>query len=311
MHTMTDGAARTPGTATTAGPLVRVRDRLSSSLATPDAPVVRRFDCCDTTFRLHASGWRAERAADRAERRARALEARLNAFDEGSAVAELNRTGSVTDEYVAAILRRGLAYRERTDGAFDVTRGSLEHGLKSYLRGERDAPPESTMPADVAVDGATVTADAPLDLNGLAKGYIVDRTAETLAGLGRRGFVDGGGDLSSPTGPVAVESPYGDDAPLVHLETSWNVATSAGYRRTRDGVDHLYDPRDGRLGSRHDSVTVVAERDCMEADALATTAATLPLEAALAVFEDWDGAEALVVHAGVFHRTTGFEAHVA
>lgn len=308
---MTDAATRRGKTAAVSRRLARARNRLPSPLAELDEPITRRFECCDTTFEVHASGWRAERAVHRAECRARALEYRLNAFDDGSAVAELNRTGSVTDEHVAALVRRGLAFRERTDGAFDVTHGSLEHALKAYLRGERDARPEPTPPADVAVDGATVRTDAPLDLNGLAKGYIVDRTAEVCSGPGRRGFVDGGGDLSSPTGPVAIESPFGDEDPLAYLKTSWNVATSAGYRRGRDGVDHLYDPQTGRMGSRHDLVTVVAERDCVTADALATTAAIRPLEAALTLLEGWAGAEALVVHAGVFHRTAGFEAHVA
>lgn len=278
----------------------------------------RRFDCCDTRFALHVEGWRSDRAPVRAEETARGLERRLNAFDADSAVARLNRDGAVTDEHVAAVVRRGLEYRDRTGGAFDVVRGRLEHDLKAYLRGERDAPPEPSgrggpgSPGDpaVRVSGSTVTADVPLDLNGLAKGYIVDRTYEALVGVGRRGFVDGGGDVARPTGPVGVESPYGDEAPLAVLETGWNVATSGGYRRRRGDVDHLYDPETGRIGGRHDLVTVVAERDCTEADALATTLSTLPVGDALSLADRWDGAEALVVHGGVFHETAGWEDHV-
>lgn len=275
--------------------------------------VVARFDCCDTTFTLHCEGLRARPAIERAAARMRTLEGQLDAFDADSAVSELNRRGVVTNEHVATLVERALAYRERTDGAFDVSRGDLAHETKAYIRGERSTPPDADAgePATITVAGDTVRTDRRLDLNGLAKGYVVDRTADVLRGVGRTGFVDGGGDISSPTGNVAVESPFGDDTPLTVLATDWHVASSAGYRRRRGDVDHVYDPRTGEVGSRHDVVTVVAERDCLEADALATTLAATPVEDALALAESWPGLEALVVHAGVYHRTSGFQPHEA
>lgn len=282
--------------------MAAVRTRLGEAEAT--------FRCCDSVFEAVAAGPRAGAAVGRARLRARELEARLNAFDPASAVAELNETGSVDDPHVAALVRRGLEYAERTAGAFDVRRGTTEHATKAYLRGETDAPPAAAgRPASVSVDATRVEADGPVDLNGLAKGYVVDRAAEALAGAGRRGHVNGGGDIAHPSGPVAVESPYGDDLPLAVLETDWHVASSAGYRRHRGEVDHLYDPATGEPGARHDLVTVVAERDCTEADALATALAVSPLDRGLSLVDGWPGAEALVVHAGVLHRSSGFAAH--
>lgn len=270
----------------------------------------REFGCCDTTFLTRATGVRADAAVTAARETAEALEAQLNAFDGESAVSELNREGGVTNSHVARIVRRGIEYVDRTDGAFDIHQGRVEHDLKSYLRGDTDELPASFETGTVSVDGATVVTDVALDLNGLAKGYIVDRVLETVDGPARRGFVSGGGDMSPPMGPVGIDSPYGDDTPLKVLETDWYVATSGGYRRDRQGTDHIYDPTTESLGSRHDSVTVVARRDCMEADALATTLAALPLAEAIALAEDWDGLAALVVHDGVFHPTDGFDAHV-
>lgn len=272
---------------------------------------VARFDCCDTTFALHCRGFRARPVIDAAATRMRSLERQLNAFDDDSAVAELNRSGVVTNSHVATLVERALEYQDRTDGRFDVTRGVLANETKAYIRGETSRPPDegTTNPATVAVDGDTVRSDRTLDLNGLAKGYVVDRTADVLHGVGRSVSVDGGGDITSPTGAVAVESPFGDDAPLTTLDTDWNVASSAGYRRRRGAVDHIYDPRSGQVGSRHDVVTVVAERDCVEADALATTLAASPLEEAIDRAESWPSVEALVVHGGVYHRTSGFEDH--
>ncbi|WP_311170547.1 FAD:protein FMN transferase [Halobellus ordinarius] len=270
----------------------------------------REFRCCDTTFRVHAAGIRAEAAAAAAEQTAIALEGQLDAFDADSAVARLNQRGVVKNEHVAQLVRRGLEYYERTDGTFDIHQGRVEHDLKAYLRGDSESVPETFDTGTVAVDGDRVTADAALDLNGLAKGYIVDRAADALDGIGRRGFVSGGGDLSPPTGPVAIESPYGGDRPLRTLDTDWAIATSGGYRRERGSVDHVYDPNAERIGARHDSVTVVAGRDCMEADALATTLAALPLDEARSLAEDWPGLEALIVHSGVFYLTDDFDTYV-
>lgn len=285
-----------------------------SRLADRFAAASVEFECCDTAFTVEVRGPGAKRAAARAERTARALEARLNAFDPESPVARLNEAGRVDDPHVARVVRRALAYQERTGGAFDVTRGRLEHDLKRYVRNETDDPPDPRQPdatgEAIAVDGTTVETERPLDLNGLAKGYIVDRAREAAAGLARSAFVSGGGDMTPPPGPVAIESPWGGD-PLKRLDTHWAVATSAGYRRERDGLDHIYDPRSGEVGSRHDLVTALAARDCTEADALATALAALPPDGALSLAEGWEGAEALVVHEGVFRRTSGFQSHVA
>jgi len=270
----------------------------------------REFECCDTTFRIQATGIRAETAATAAQETAESLEAQLNAFDEMSAVSQLNREGEIANEHIARIVRRGLEYNDRTDGVFDIYQGRLEHELKTFLRGDSETPPDGFDTGTVRTSGPHVTTDIKLDLNGLAKGYIVDRASEALGGVGRRGFVSGGGDMSPPTGPVAIESPYGDDTPLKILDTDWYVATSGGYRRSRNGTDHVYDPTTESLGSRHELVTVVVRRDCMEADALATTIAALPLAEARELASEWEGLEALIIHDGVFHPTEGFETHV-
>ena len=270
----------------------------------------RTFRCCDTSFRVHAAGIATTTAADTAQRTAERLRAQLDAFDSASAVYRLNEAGCVTNQQFARLVRRGIEYFHRTDGVFDIHQGRTEHDLKAYLRGDSDSLPRSFDTGTVTVDGDTVETDVPLDLNGLAKGYIVDRAADALDGIGRRGFVSGGGDMSPPTGPIAIESPYGDETPLKTLDTGWSIATSGDYRRERDGVDNVYDPTTEHIGARHESVTVLARRDCMEADALATTLAALPLADGRSLAEDWDGLEALVVHDGVFHRTEGFEDHV-
>ena len=272
--------------------------------------VNRSFHCCDTEFVIQAAGYHAESAASQAEETARALERQLNAFNADSVVSQFNRKGHAENKHLARLVKRGLEYYERTDGVFDIHQGHLEHHLKSYLRGDDFSLPEQFDGGTVAVKRDTITTDIEVDLNGLAKGYIVDQAADALAGRGRTGFVNGGGDMSPPTGAIAIESPYGSTRPLKLLDTDWNVATSGGYRRTRNGIDHIYDPIDERIGSHHELVTVVAKRDCMEADALATTIAALPLQEALNLAREWPNLEVLVVHQGIFHTTKEFNTHV-
>ena len=285
----------------------------------------RRFRACDTDFVITVAGIRAEQAASAAKQRIKTLEAQLDRFNEASAAAELNDTGQIHNEHIAEIVQRGREYIDRTDGVLDIRHGKCKDELNRYLRGDDDTDRgDDTLSASgttwavsttfaggtISVDGERVETDTPLDLNGLAKGYIVDQAGKCLDGVWRRGFVSGGGDMSPPTGPVGIESPYEDDKHLKTLATDWYIATTGGYRRERDGVDHIYNPRAERIGSRHESVTVLAVRDCMEADALATTLAALPLAAAKQLAADWDGIEALIVHGGVFHTTEGFDEHV-
>lgn len=268
------------------------------------------FTCCDTSFVVHVDGVRADAAARRARATAFDLEAQLNAFEETSAVSALNRTGRVENAHVARVVERGLEYAARTDGRFDVRQGETEHRVKRYLRGGADAFEAAFDDGHVSVEGDRVESDVALDLNGLAKGYLVDRASAALAGTGRRGFVDGGGDMSPPTGPVAIESPYGDETPLRVLDTDWAVASSGSYRRNRAGTDHVYDPVAGRVGAYSELVTVVARRDCTEADALATAIAASHPEAAIELAEGLDGIEAFLVTSGVFRETAGFRKHV-
>lgn len=271
--------------------------------------VVDDFRACDTAWRIAASGPRAHHGVRAARARVHALEARLNAFDERSAVAQLAREGRVEDEHVAALVRRAIAYRARTRGAFDVARGTLERRVKARVRGGDAGDLDDAPAARYRVSGDVVTCDAPLDLNGIAKGYIVDQAQRALESTGARGFVDGGGDIAGATGPVEIESPYDASRALGVLDTRWCIATSSGAKRRRGAISHLYDARTGRVGARHDQVTVVARRDCTEADVLATTLAILPYDEGRALVDAWPGVEALWVDGGTLRASRGFGDH--
>ncbi|XGI83981.1 FAD:protein FMN transferase [Halorutilales archaeon Cl-col2-1] len=291
------------------------------------------FECCDTEFRLRAKGLRASRAVSEARGKAETLESELDAFDETSAVSCLNSDGWVESYHVRRVVERGIEYYCLTDGVLDIRHGEVERQIKSYIRGERSEVDvgsldgvEGDMEDDVLIedDEVRVSRDIKLDLNSLAKGYIVDAALEELDRLGVEGFVDGGGDIAT-TYPirVGIESPYPSEKPLKKIKTDWSIATSGGYRRRRSDVDHIYRPRSDtdtntdsdagkvEVGSKNRSVTVVSERDCTEADALATAVSALDPDEAIELIEEREGTEAFLVHSGVLKKTSGFEEHEA
>ena len=128
-----------------------------------------------------------------------------------------------------------------------------------------------------------------LDLNGIAKGYGVDRLTETLRDHGITAALTGiDGEMRAsglrPDGTswvVAVEAPDPDRrrAHSVLTLDDAAVATSGDYRHWVDvagrRLSHSLDPRRGvPLAAPPASVTVIA-RSCAEADAWATALTVL------------------------------------
>jgi thiamine biosynthesis lipoprotein len=196
-------------------------------------------------------------------------------------------------QQLAAVLHLGVAIGRASGGAFDIGMGDAVTAWgfgpaaadPARIRSAMAAP---RVPAHEALelDGLRVHKRAPvaLDLNGIAKGYGVDRLAETLLACGLdAGLVGIDGEMRAlglrPDGGawiVAVEAPDRDRrAPhsvLVLQDAA--VATSGDYRHWVEvqgrRLSHTMDPARGTpLAASPASVTVVA-RTCAEADAWAT-----------------------------------------
>lgn len=193
------------------------------------------------------------------------------------------------------VLKLGLEIGEASGGAFDIGMGdavsawgfgpqSADPGrIRDALRAERCSAHEAIT---LDPEGGRVRKSAPiaLDLNGIAKGYGVDRLAGVLGTHGiRAGLVGIDGEMRAlglrPDGQpwtVAVEAPDAERrAPqsILALEDA-AVATSGDYRhRIAVGGRHLSHTMDPRRGAPLDvspaSVTVVAP-SCAAADAWAT-----------------------------------------
>lgn len=207
------------------------------------------------------------------------------------------------------VLRLALDISHASGGAFDISLGDAVAAWgfgpaaadPRLIRNALDAP---RRPAHAVLEldskSATVRKAAPitLDLNGIAKGYGVDRLAETLHCFGISSALVGiDGEMRAcglrPDGQpwtIAIEAPDPvRRAPhsLLALQDA-AVATSGDYRHrvlVAGGrhLSHTMDPRRGApLVEPPASVTVVA-RSCAEADAWTTALMVLGPKAGTAL----------------------------
>lgn len=202
---------------------------------------------------------------------------------------------------LAEVLRLGLRIGRISGGAFDIGMGDA---VTAWGFGPKAAAPEGIRaamkaprrPADQALEfeGDRICKIAPiaLDLNGIAKGYGVDRLVETLRDHGIADALVGiDGEMRAmglrPDGEawsIAVEAPDAERRTphsILALQDA-AVATSGDYRHWVEvqgrRLSHTMDPRRGApLIASPASVTVVA-RSCAEADAWATALMVLGLE---------------------------------
>jgi thiamine biosynthesis lipoprotein len=198
-------------------------------------------------------------------------------------------------ERLMDVLRLSLDIGRASGGAFDIGMGDAVNAwgfgpaaadqnlIQEALAASRRSAHE-VLELDSKCRRVRKSIPIILDLNGVAKGYGVDRLAETLRSLGiASGLVGIDGEMRAlglrPDGEpwtIAVEKPDRERrAPhsILALQDA-AVATSGDYRHWVEVgnrcLSHTIDPRRGApLVSPPASVTVVA-RTCAEADAWAT-----------------------------------------
>lgn len=217
----------------------------------------------------------------------------MSAHDPRSDVARINRARPserlVVDPWTWAVLRRAGDISALTEGLFDCTVAARlqARGLLPRLDGET-APDARANYSDIELlAGSALRLRRPLHvtLDGIAKGFAVDRAVDALRRGGvRSGAVNAGGDLRvfGPTAEsVYVRDPR-DPRRLCRIGRFREaaIATSAAY--FCDGASPYVDPRSGRARRPDLSATVFAP-DCVTADGLAKLPLLDPAGAAKAL----------------------------
>ena len=261
-------------------------------------------------------------------------------YDESSELSRLNRTCEpmfVSTEMIE-VLRQYDVWQARSHGAFNGQLGELVRVWQDAENNQSE-PDDATLSRIVLqirqrgwrIDEAnrTVTrlTEQPLNLNAIAKGYIIQKAGEAvlakvvgldglLLNLGGDMFSFGNDDKVKGGWIAGVQNPQQpqDNAQAIARVRLLNraIATSGGYERyyTINGQrhSHLFDPRTGRSAHGIASSTVIAH-DNMTANALATTLSVLTPEEGLQLVAATPGVECLLVTKdGKQLRSVGFKA---
>ncbi|MBI3778200.1 MAG: FAD:protein FMN transferase [Gammaproteobacteria bacterium] len=227
-----------------------------------------------------------ERGVNYAYREMSRLSDMMNHYNPDSVVSAINRRAGrqpvKVPRELMEVLFAARRVSERSDGAFDITVGSLtgwrfnpeKPDIPSPEHTRRVLPLVNFRHVILDENGRTVMLAQPgtrIDLGGIAKLYILDAGMRTLKQHGiAHAMINGGGDvvvLGEHLGRpwrIGIRHPRRDGTLLgaVELTRGW-VVTSGDYERyfLRDGkrYHHILDPRTGYPTEGPQQVTLVAD----------------------------------------------------
>ncbi len=244
------------------------------------------------------------------------------------------------DKKIIDLLTFCKDFYNKTDGVLNVYSGSVLSIWRSYREAGMNDPQNAKIPPlfdlkeaakhsdidNVIIDEKNNTvfiADSQmtLDVGAVAKGYAVERVAETLEKNGVTGYVlnVGGnvraiGNANGEPFKIGIENPDTDSEEkyIAYLKIQdLSLVTSGNYQRfyTVNGKNyhHIIDFETLMPGEKYNSVSVLT-KDSGVADALSTTLFLLDLEDGKALVEAMENTEAMwVMPDGEIRYSTGFE----
>lgn len=249
-------------------------------------------------------------------------EAKFSRTIETSEIAQINAASGapveVSDDTVT-LIKKGIYYCDMSDGAFDITIGSVT-SLWDFKANE-PVPPAPEVLAEAAthvnyrkisIDGNTVRLLDPaakLDLGAIAKGYIADRIKEYLRSKGvRHALINLGGNVLAIGGKqsgspfnIGVQKPFdegGEPITSVRIKNK-SIVTSGTYQRyfEKDGAlyHHILNSSSGNpCNNGLNSVTIITDSS-LTADALSTTCFLLGPEAGMKLINQLDNVDAIFI----------------
>lgn len=247
----------------------------------------------------------------------------MNRFDEKTAIGQLNNEGVLKNisPDIIPVIHAAFRYYHLTDGAFDISVKPLMDLYEKRLLGNKKTYPTQKEIKEtlnligldkVELTGTTLRFKRPgmgITLDGIAKGYIVDRASELLCSLNiDNHLINAGGDVRA-TGTkqdkqpwkVAIQDPrkQKDYRDIIHLTNS-SIATSGNYENFFDKekmFHHIIDPRTGFSPQLCSSVSVIAH-SAMDADALSTSVFVMTPDKGTCFINSLTDCESLIITRG-------------
>lgn len=252
-----------------------------------------------TTYSVKIIGDGDKAAAEEAVAKAlESVNARMSTYQDDSELMKFNaskQTSVEVSDELQLVVKSALDISRQTDGAFDITIGPVVNAYGFGPKGQKKVPTDEELRSllekvgytKLSIKDGKLSKTAPdlfVDLSAIAKGYGVDKAADSLEALGFKNFmVEVGGEVRA-RGKNAEDEPWqlGVETPtegtrkiqrIVPLQDR-ALATSGDYRNyfEKDGVriSHTIDARTGKTITHKLASVSVVDSNCMLADAWAT-----------------------------------------
>jgi thiamine biosynthesis lipoprotein len=240
----------------------------------------------------------------------RRIEKLLTTFSADSQTFRINENAGIqpvaVDREVFELIERSTAISNITQGAFDITYGSIDKSLWNFDKQMHSLPTQEQAQKmvhlinyqNIILDKNNTTVylkekGMRLGFGGIGKGYAAEMAKKILIQNGvQNGIINASGDLTAwgfqPNGKpwtIGIANPEHPSAAFSYLEISNKaVATSGNYEKfvLIDGkkYSHTIDPQTGLPITGIKSVTIISG-NAEFADAMATPIAVMGIEAGL------------------------------
>jgi FAD:protein FMN transferase len=253
---------------------------------------------------------RADECIDDAVAEISRIEKLLTTFNENSQTAAINKMAGIepvkVNKEVFDLIYRSLRISSLTQGAFDISYGSIDKSLWNFDVNMTSLPSKETASKmvrlinyrNVILDEKERTVflkekEMRIGFGGIGKGYAADRAKLVLQAKGvQSGVVNASGDLAvwgkqanGKQWTVGIADPYARFQPFSYLEIGdMAIATSGNYEKyaviNGKKYSHTIDPKTGLPVGGIKSVTILCPGAEL-ADALATPVMVMGVKAGL------------------------------
>lgn len=252
------------------------------------------------------------------------IEYLLTTYSETSDLYRINTAAGIEPVVVQKetfdIIERSLHISALTQGAFDISYGSVDKRLWNFDIHQNELPDPETAKKmvrlinyrNILLDKAAKTVmlkekGMRIGLGGIGKGYAAEKTRQYLKSLGATaGIVNASGDLTTwgmqPDGKpwtIGIADPNNASSIFSYLEVSdMAVATSGNYEKfiwvNGRKYSHTINPKTGLPITGIKSVTILTPNAEL-ADALTTPIAIMGIEAGLHLINQLHQVEAIII----------------
>lgn len=266
----------------------------------------------------------AEEMINEGVREIQRIEELLTTFSDDSETSLVNRNAGIAPVTVCPetfrIIQRSICISDLTQGAFDISYGSVDKHLWNFDESMTELPDAETAREMVrlinyknivlAEKNYTVflrEKGMRIGFGGIGKGYAAERAKFVMQQNGvRSGIVNASGDLTTwglqPDGKewtIAISDPNNSQLAFSYMNISnMSVATSGNYEKYiligDKKYSHTINPKTGLPVTGIKSVTIITP-NAEIADAIATPVTVMGIEAGLDMINQMNNIEAIIV----------------